>query len=194
MRRAVPLTRSDFQFAEMPNVVDGNQCHTYGLSFWLSFQGSGCRFYDPYSFRSFYMAEFGMCEGLAPGNAAAQIQAYAECKKIAPIMVNGDYYPLTPYSLTNNVWMAWQFDWPDTGQGCVQAFRRSKCAEPVKSYRLNGLNPAACYEVTNFDVKGSMRIFGSELLEKGLTIEIHDQPGSAIIFYKEIEMPAQKHP
>ena len=40
MQRAVPLTRSDFEFADMASVADGNQCQTYGLSSWLPFQGS----------------------------------------------------------------------------------------------------------------------------------------------------------
>ena len=38
----------------------------------------------------------------------------------------GDYYPLTPYSLENDVWMAWQFDCPEQGEGMVQAFRRGR--------------------------------------------------------------------
>ena len=59
MRRAVPLLRSDFQFPTMKDVVDGNQCHTYGLSSWLPYQGTGCYLYDPYSFRSFYLPAFG---------------------------------------------------------------------------------------------------------------------------------------
>ena len=65
MRRAVPLLRSDFQFPEMKGVVEGNQGHTYGLSFWLPFQGTGCYLYDLYSARSFYLAGFGMW-GLSP--------------------------------------------------------------------------------------------------------------------------------
>ena len=38
----------------------------------------------------------------------------------------GDFWPLTPYSLEGNVWMAWQFDWPEAGEGVVQAFRRER--------------------------------------------------------------------
>ena len=94
---------------------------------------------DPYSFRSFYMAEFGMCEGISPANVAIQQQAYRESKEIAPIMINGDYYPLTPYSLSNNVWMAWQFDWPAKGEGCVQIFRRTNSAIASMTFQLQGL-------------------------------------------------------
>ena len=121
MRRGVPFTRSDFQFPEMPNCVDGNQCHTWALSSWLPYQGSGCRYYDTYGYRSFYMAEYGMCAPPTPENTKAQQKSYAECKQIAPIMTFGDYYPLTGYDLGHKVWMAWQFDRPENGDGVVQA-------------------------------------------------------------------------
>ena len=187
MRRAVPFTRSDFQFLEMKDVVEGNQCHTYGLAFWLPYQGSGCRFYDPYSFRTFYMAEFGMCAGISPANQAAQVQAYTECKKVAPLMLNGDYYPLTPYSMSKAVWIGWQFDWPEKGQGCVQVFRRADSNEEARTFTLNGLNPAATYELTNLDSKAPVQMSGKELLEKGLTIRMSEKPGSAIVIYKRVE-------
>lgn len=186
MRRAVPLTRSDFLLSGMTNVVNGNQCHTYGLSSWLPFQGSGSCFTDPYSFRSFYLPQFSMVYGLTANNTAAEQQAYRECKIVAPIMLNGDYYPLTQYSLADDVWIAWQFDQPDTGQGFVQAFRRGKCNQSTTTFRLSGLNPTAHYEIRNFDIQGAIIISGRELMESGLTVKIEDQPGAAIITYKRI--------
>jgi alpha-galactosidase len=181
MRRAVPLLRSDFQWPTMKGVVEGNQGHTYGLSFWLPFQGTGVYFYDTYSLRSFYLPSFGMGR-LTPENAEAQKKAYGECSKIAPYML-GDYFPLTPYSLELDQWIAWQFDRKELDGGVVQAFRRN--ASPVASmtFHLNGLNPAAQYEVTNFDAKGSTKASGRDLMEKGLTVEIKDKPGAAVIVY-----------
>ncbi|MDO8303527.1 MAG: alpha-galactosidase, partial [Sedimentisphaerales bacterium] len=183
MRRAVPLVRSDFQFTDMKGVVEGNQGHTYGLSSWLPFQGTGAYFYDTYSFRSFYIAGFGM-GGLNPENTAAQKKAYSECSKIAPSMLFGDYYPLTPYSLKLDQWIGWQFDRPELGAGVVQAFRRGECQEASKTFRLNALDPAAKYKVTNFDIETPTTISGRELMEKGLTVEIKDKPGAAVISYK----------
>jgi alpha-galactosidase len=167
----------------MSNVVDGNQCQTYGISSWLPFQGTGCYFYDPYSFRSFYMASFGM-GGLSPENTPGQQQAYAECKAVAPIMLGGDYYPLTPYSLTNMVWMAWQFDRPEQGDGVVQAFRRGQNDEATQTFHLRGLEPSAFYEVTNFDLQTVTKASGHELMERGLAIEIADKPGAALLTYQ----------
>ena len=47
LRRAVPLLRSDYILEPI-----GNQCHTYALSFWVPFYGTGVGAIDPYLFRS----------------------------------------------------------------------------------------------------------------------------------------------
>ena len=159
----MPLLRSDFQFPDMKGVVEGNQGHTYGLSFWLPFQGTGCYLYEPYAFRSFYLPSFGM-GGLTPENAAAQKQAYRECSRIAPLML-GDYYPLTPYNLKEDAWIAWQFDRPDLGMGVVQAFRRARSPNASEHFRLRGLQPGSRYEIEDLD--GDRRVVsGRELMER----------------------------
>ena len=118
------------------------------------------------------------------GNAQAQKQAYTECRKVAPYML-GDYYPLTPYSLELDQWIAWQFNRSEEGDGLVQVFRRSANQETSQTYRLSGLDPAAQYELTNFDVEGTTSYGGGELMEKGLSIVLMDCPGSAVIVYKK---------
>lgn len=195
MRRAVPLLRSDFQFPDtQPGVVEGNQCHTHALSSWLPFQGSGCYVYDPYAFRSFYLPSFGM-GGLSAGNTPFQQQAYRECGQIAPAMLSGDYYPLTPYSLAADTWIAWQFDRPDTGDGCVQAFRRPDAASPTLTVRLRGLDESRSYRVDDFDRPvdrtGSIAKpsedarTGHQLMTEGITIEL-ERRGSAVLRYVAI--------
>ena len=184
MRRAVPLTRSDFEFPGQAGLVEGNQGHTYGLSSWLPYQGTGAYLYDAYSYRSFYLPCFGL-GGLTPENTAAQQKAYAECRKIAPLML-GDYYPLTPYSLHLDQWIAWQFNRPEEGDGEIQAFRRAKCTQSAMTFKLSGLDAAAQYEVTNFDVVGVTQISGKDLQDKGLTVEITANPGAAVIMYKRM--------
>ena len=165
----------------MARVAEGNQGHTYGLSFWLPFQGTATYAYDAYTFRSFYAACFGM-GGLTPQNEQAQKQAYSECRRIAPRLL-GDYYPLTPYSLEADCWIAWQFNMPEQGDGVVQAFRRPACAESDKSFLLRGLDPAAKYEVTDLDRPGQLRMSGRELMGKGLKLSLAASPGSALILY-----------
>ena len=186
MRRAVPLLRSDFQMSKMEGVVEGNQGHTYGLSSWLPFQGTGVYSYNAYAYRSFYLPSFGMGR-LTPENQAAQQKAYAECRKIAPMMLQGDYYPQTPYSLKSDQWIGWQFNRSEQGDGVVQAFRRVDCSEQTKVFRLKGLDPAGQYEVTNFDVEGSIKLSGEDLLNKGLTVKINGKPGAAVILYRRVK-------
>jgi alpha-galactosidase len=181
MKRAVPMTRTDFEFAYMPNVVDGNQCQTYGIASWLPFYGTGAYIYDVYSFRSFYMTLFGM-GGLSPDNKAAQQQAYAECRKVAPCMLYGDYYPLTPYSLADNVWIGWQFDRPDTGDGCVQMFRRTNSVVSTYNIKLHGLDPAKYYAVRDFD-KGDLGWFSAgQLMTNGLTLTLAPRQSSILSY------------
>ena len=182
MRRAVPLTRSDFQFPDMKGVVEAAQAHTYGLSFWLPFYGNGCYFYDPYSYRSSYMPLFGM-GGLDSATVEAQKKAYRECRKVGPLML-GDYYPLTDYSLALDQWIAWQFDRPEQGDGVVQAFRRAQAEAPTMTFRLRGLDPAAQYQLTDFDVTGSTKVSGKQLMSEGLTVQLPKAPGAAVISYR----------
>jgi alpha-galactosidase len=49
----------------------------------------------------------------------------------------GDFYPLTPWTRDNSVWIAWQFDRPEQGEGIVQVFRRDQ------SFYENGAFEAA---------------------------------------------------
>jgi len=184
MRRAVPLLRSDFQWAEMPGVVEGNQGHTYGLSSWLPFQGTGVYQYEPYAYRSFYLPSFGM-GGLTPGNMAAQQRAYSECRRIAPLML-ADYYPLTPYSLDLGRWIAWQFNRPEQGDGAIQAFRRERCAESANTFRLSGLEPDVLYRITDLDRADPSEARGRDLMGEGLRVEIGDRPGAAVVLYRSV--------
>lgn len=192
MRRAVPLLRSDYQaFDGNPNYAIGNQGHTYGLSQWLPYYGQGV--YQTaqdltYYVRSHQSPAFGFCVDVRkPGIDWNLYRQLAEqWRKSAPCML-GDYYPMTAYSLAANQWIAWQFNRPEEGDGMVQAFRRPACAEPSQTYRLRGLDPAAMYEVTNFDVKAAARVSGADMIEKGLTIKIKDRPGAAMIVYQRIK-------
>jgi alpha-galactosidase len=184
MRRAVPLLRSDFQFPDSKGVVEGNQGHTYGLSMWLPFQGTGVYFYDTYSVRSFYLPSFGM-GGLTPENTEAQKQAYRECGEIAPLMLYGDYYPLTPYNLQLDRWIGWQFNDAEKGEGVVQAFCRAECKEKSIRLKLHSLEPDAVYTLKNFDEANATEATGKELMDAGLAIEVKEQPGAVIVRYQK---------
>ena len=51
--------------------------------------------------------------------------------------------PLTSYSLAGDVWMAWQFDRPESGDGVIMAFRRAQSPYEIARFRLSDLDPGA---------------------------------------------------
>jgi alpha-galactosidase len=194
MRRAVPVTRSDFVLPTLPEIVEGNQAQTYGLSFWLPWQGSESWSTNSYAYRSFYLPGFVMTSAgdyLHPGtpiikeNAEALKKAYSECAEVAPFML-GDYYPLTPYNRQLDQWLAWQFNRPEKGDGMIQAFKRKNCAGDDIKLKLHDLEPKAIYKIKNFD-GGTRTATGDELMKGRLTITISEAHGSAILTYKSLK-------
>jgi alpha-galactosidase len=189
LRRAVPLLRSDYQsFEGNFGFAAGNQGHTYGISSWFPYYGHGVyqsKEKMPYYVRSHMSPCLGICVDVRkPGIDWDEYRRLvSQWRKVVNCML-GDYYPLTPYSLKLDQWIAWQFNRPDQGDGMIQAFRRDNCVEAVKNFRLSGLNPASLYEVTNLDAENTTKISGRDLMEKGLKIDINDNPGSAVISYK----------
>jgi len=194
LRRAVPLLRSDYQSFDANLGYDtGNQGHTYGLSFWFPFYGTGVGYtqhqHSVYGVRSY------MCPSLVIGSRDfgkpdfdwdSYRRLVAQWRRVADCML-GDYYPLTEYSLAEEKWIAWQFDRPEQGDGAVQAFRRTRSEETSNLLRLHGLDPHAEYEITNLDTGTSNKTTGKELMGRGLTVTIQTKPGSAIILYQKSE-------
>jgi len=183
MRRAVPLLRSDYIFEPV-----GQQCHTYGLSFWLPAYGSGMISGDTYIFRSVLCPFLNACWDLRRKDLdyAAMRGLLAEWREIAPLLL-GDYYPLTPYSLESDAWMAWQFDRPDLGQGMALFFRREKSPTPGMEVVLQGLDPQAEYEVSLSIIPGqatTKRLSGKELPRQRVTLP--EAPGSALLRYRGV--------
>ena len=99
----------------------------------------------------------------------------------------GDYYPLTPFTTDRDAWMAWQFDDPETGEGMVQVFRRAESPFYGLQLKLQGLDPAARYALTDLDVSDRPKTFtGRELLEPGVPVSITNKPGAVVITYKKL--------
>ena len=196
MRRAVPLWRSDYAYEAI-----GHQCMTYGLSLWLPFHGTGtvgtrnAPYYgsgytpvEPYAFWSNVSQSLGCGFDVRVKELdyAALRRLFGQWRQISANYY-GNFYPLTPWTRNKTVWMAWQFDRPEVGEGMVQAFRRDENAEASRSLRLQGLEPDANYEVTNLDTTEVNQISGQELMKKGLVIAIADRPGSAVVTYKKVK-------
>jgi alpha-galactosidase len=182
MRRAVPLLRTDCEFHSV-----GNQCHTYGFDLWLPYHECGNRDIDPYNFRSNMSPWMGFVWDVRRKDLNYELARLlvSQWRQVADYYF-GDLYPLTPYSMANDVWLAWQFDRPDLGEGMIQAFRRADSFYESARLKLRELDPEAQYIVTNLDENKPQEMTGSELIEKGLVITILDCPGAVIITYKKI--------
>ncbi|MDO8303138.1 MAG: alpha-galactosidase, partial [Sedimentisphaerales bacterium] len=178
LKRAVTLTRTDYLWYS-----DSAQAMQYALSNWIPLTGLGTVSTSPYDFRSgmgsHLVTAFNNTDGSMWAPAIAQLNTLNSIRHL----FRGDFYPLTGYSLENDIWIAWQYDRPDIGQGLVQAFRRpGSLTATSMTFKLQGLEPAASYTVTNLD-GGTSTKTGNELMNTGLSITIPASPGSALIRY-----------
>jgi len=183
LRRSVPFWRSDY-------VLDpaSQQGQTYGMAFWFTLFGNGVRTTDPYTFSSVAACPIINCNWDVRKNLdfALLRRLTEQWRKISSYYL-GDYYPLTPYSLEPDAWIAWQFDSPETGEGMVQAFRRQENSFESGRFKLRGLDPAAQYKVRHLNGGGEVEETGRALMEKGISVLIEDQPGAAVLTYKQVK-------
>ena len=90
----------------------------------------------------------------------------------------GDYYPLTPYSTDSGVWMAWQFDRPEAGEGMAQVWAKAASTTPP-ACRFEALDPDASYSVQNIDEESAVTVSG-DLMEPGLQVT---RPKGPVLWY-----------
>ncbi len=183
MRRAIPLWRTDWRVEPI-----GTQACTYGISLWIPLSGTGAADVDRYLFHSnmvpFTNCLFDIRDKKQDWGLLRKL--VGQWRKVAACYT-GDFYPLTAYSVAKDSWMAWQFDRPDTGEGMVQAFRRDKCIFESGRLKLQGLDPAARYEVTDLDTGKSKTMAGKLLAAKGLLVTMDSTPGSALYHYRRVK-------
>ena len=189
LRRSVPLLRSDYAVSDFtPHGANGEQDQTYGISLWIPFHGTGAPLSDPYTMRSSFVPAYRL--GWDTGNQnidhALVRKTVADFRKVEPCLL-GDFYPLTPYSAAEDVWMAWQYDSPGRGEGVVQVFRRVNSPLEVARLKLGGLDPSARYRVTDLDASTSTEAAGRELKEIGLQVALPQKRSSAIVVYQRMK-------
>lgn len=180
LRRAVPMLRSDYVFQPV-----AGQCRTYGLSFWMPYNGDAFMTIDKYMIRSNLAPEFEMGIDTRDKNLDYDLfrKLFNEWKQVSPCFL-GDYWPLTSYSLENNVWMGFQFDRPDLGRGFFQAFRRADCPDESVILKLQGLEKQAKYIVTDLDNPTPRQLTGAQLM-KGFAVESKEKPAALIFTYEK---------
>ncbi|MBI1931645.1 MAG: alpha-galactosidase [Ignavibacteriales bacterium] len=185
--RSSPFWRTDYQYGE-PN---GYQCHTYGLNFYLPLHGTAIYKTDPYTFRS-GLGATAVTNWEITGKNSESIydiqKRIKEYKKLRPYYY-GDYYPLTmaiKHYADDNVWLSYQLNRPEQGDGIVVAFRRDKSNDESIRINLKGLEENSQYEILYEDYGIIVNYSGKELMN-GFEIKIPIAPGSLLISYKKIE-------
>lgn len=184
MRRCIVLWRSDNTWGHetFPRNV---QAMTHGLSHWLPLHGLGAAATDDLALRSGMAACGGFSINFRNPKAVAALRKHLDrYLRVRPIYT-GDFYPLTPHTLENNQWIAWQFYRADLKSGIVQVFRRPDVASETLTVKLRGLDPQQRYEIENVD--GGMEVrTGAELLH-GLDITLREKPAAAVFVLKAIK-------
>ena len=203
--RSVMLWRTDYQYYE-PN---GQQCHTYGISFYLPTTATSCGYPNAYLCRSAMGNGMGLWVPWSP-NASYEVYhkflpsivdwdpskpfplelakgLVDEFRKARPFFY-GDYYPLSPYSISDDAWMAYQFHRDDLKGGIVLVFRRQNCSMKNFIVKFKGLNPSSYYEllISDDNLEKNRHVFTGKQLTEGIFLTIEQAPGSLLIFYKEI--------
>ena len=60
----------------------------------------------------------------------------------------GDYYPLTPWTMAPDRWMAWQLHRADLDEGMILAFRHKESPYSALQVNPRGLKSGQTYQVT----------------------------------------------
>jgi alpha-galactosidase len=185
MRRSVTLHPTDHPYDDLAV----KQCLRHTLFQWMPFFGGPVlplNRVDAYAFRS----TMGLSTVIGfdlrqPLDLDLLRKLTAEWHKVAPCYY-GDFYPLTSYSLAEDVWMAWQFHRPAENDGVVQVFRRPASPHESASLPLYGIDPACTYEVTDFDEPAPTRKTGADLAA-GLRVTMPHGPSSRTIYYRAVD-------
>jgi len=189
LRRSIPLLRSDYPLIDFTiGTAHGQQSQTYAISYWIPYFGTGEPATDMYTLRSGYcpIYRIGYDATDEKRNSKLYHRAIDETRTLFPYWLE-DFYPLTPYSLEKNLWIAWQYDSPTNKGGFVQAFRRQDSGQASMQFKLQGLDPKASYVVKNLDLAKTDQITGKALMDDGIKIDLPEKPGSALIVYRKAE-------
>ncbi len=183
--RATALWRTDYP--DSARVIQG---HTFGLLSWVPLNmsdGAVMAEGNAYEWRSVMTAGLNVKlpekdDEKTAAAAKAQIEQYLSIQKY----FYGDYYPLTKYSQAKDVWMAYQLDLPERGEGLLVVLKRPESKEGKITLKLKGLEGGASYEVANLDTEERRNLSGRSLMSEGFEVELAKQPDSALIRYRKV--------
>jgi alpha-galactosidase len=185
LRRAVPLTRSDYLLE--PAEPISQQMQTYGMALWIPYFGTGVSGTDAYTFRSQMTPAIVTTWDLRRNDLdVSMIRSLVEQWRTIAGDYLGDFFPLTSYSLEKDVWAAMQFGQPDASHGFMVAYRRSGSLYEKAVFKLRGLKPDRTYEIINVDATEKLTKSGQDLMTVGVSIELKHAPESSLVMYRQL--------
>lgn len=104
-------------------------------------------------------------------------------RRASELMLYGDYYPFTPFHRSDEKWVAWQFDSPETGCGLIQGIRLPACPEETFAIHPKGICPGSMYFLENPEMGEEREISGAALIHDGFTFALSAR-SAAIWFYR----------
>jgi alpha-galactosidase len=196
MRRSVPLHYTDFGYGNHPVKLSFHHVLFEWLPYFkevtLSWDLKGASRYDHEADRYSYHCGLGPmlipCIDIRRDDYDYGLirEMLGIWRRAAELMLNGDYYPLSPIHRTPDKWVARQFDCPETGRGFVQAIRLPAAPEETLTTHPKGVCPGASYVFENPETGEARDIRGEDLLHDGFTFALPPRSG-AIWFYRRQE-------
>ena len=201
---SVPLWRSDYECNFHTDIYEASQNQSYGLNLYLPYNSTGFGIsYDPYKDRSIANASVvfalygndknGQSLFAATGmNDDPHLPVIVDKEKVKKVfddmksynsLMSADYYPLTDFSLKDNVWMAMQYDSPENGEGCVVCFRRPNATFNEAEFKLNGIDANSNYKLIYLNTGKESLVKGDQLLK--LTIRLNKEESEVVKYIKE---------
>ncbi len=197
MRRSVPLHFTDYGYGQIPTKLDFHRTMFEWLPYFkettLSWdirdalhEGIDAKEGDSFSYHC------ALAPMLAPaidikrsGNDFGTLHKMVEVwRSVADMLLDGDYYPLTPPGRTGKEWVIWQFNEPGGpdggagGRGFVQAIRLAGADAAKSQVRLQALRPEAVYVLREAETGEEVELSGTSLVEDGLSFELPRRCGS----------------
>jgi alpha-galactosidase len=182
--RSTPLWRSDTSCS--PGHPDWNQSQSGGLCRYIPLHTACGWTPEPYDFRSSAtggaIAQWDYLNPAFPMDLAKATLAEAKANQK---YWYGDFYPLTPCSVSPGDWMAYQLHRADLNEGLILAFRRAESPYTGVEVRLKGLDPAKTYRLRFIDDARkvtSREMTGRELTE-GWELRMPTKATSLVVRY-----------
>jgi len=195
MRRSVPLHYSDYGYGLDPVKLAFH--HT--LFTWIPYFKEITLSADPQApegeFRfnahvdsyTFHVAMAAMVFATPDANNADDValsrKMIAIWRRAAEMLLQGDYYPLTPGSRDPTRWVSRQFDRPEYGDGFLQGIRHPACPDEMFTAYPHELQPDADYLFENAETGEQFHRTGADLLRDGVVLSLPPRNG-VIWFYR----------